>query len=163
MTDPAPQWPTNHPRFHGPNVPPPHRPARPRLHPVGDVALAVGLLVVDGVAALAALLLGIDFHGWKPFDPGADNSAVVLRPDWLYVGIAGGVVLLTAPLLYRLRALVTTCVQVLAGLVVVGLAVAGAQYDQHRATGSAPSVPSAPSAPYYPGAAQAPGAAAYGR
>jgi hypothetical protein len=50
------------------------------------------------------------------------------------VGIAGGVMLLTAALLYRLRAVVSTCLQVLLGIAVLVAAVGGAQIDEHRGT-----------------------------
>ncbi|WP_062724525.1 DUF6234 family protein [Streptomyces caeruleatus] len=114
------------PHFRGANVPPPPT-GRPHLHIAADIALAVGLLVLDAVGAVAAFLLGIDVSGdWQPFDPGADNSDVVFTVDWLYVGIAGGVVLLTAALPYLLRAVVSVALQVLVGTVV--LVVAAAAY-----------------------------------
>jgi hypothetical protein len=94
--------------------------------------LAAGLLVLDGIGAVSVFLLGIDYSGWKPFDPGADNSDISLTPNWLYVGLAGGVILLTGALLYRLRAVVSACVQVLAGIVVLVIALSGAQIDEHR-------------------------------
>jgi hypothetical protein len=121
------------PQFRGANVPHP-RSGRRRLSLAGDIALAAGLLVLDGIGAVAAFLLGIDYSGWKPFDPGADNSDIVLTPNWPYAGLAGGVVLLTAVLLYRLRAIVSTCLQVLVGVAVLVVAVAGAQIDEHRGT-----------------------------
>ncbi|MFI2372113.1 DUF6234 family protein [Streptomyces sp. NPDC018833] len=133
MTDPASRQPSGLPQFRGANVPPP-RTGRRWLPLAGDIALAVGLLVLDVIGAVAAFLLGIDYSGWKPFDPGADNSDITLTPNWLYVGIAGGVMLLTAPVLYLLRAVISTGTQVLAGLVVVVIAVGGAQIDQDRAT-----------------------------
>ncbi|MBT2365750.1 hypothetical protein J7E88_10600 [Streptomyces sp. ISL-10] len=133
MTDPASRQPSGLPQFRGANVPPP-RTGRRWLPVVGDIALAVWLLVLDVIGAVAAFLLGIDYTGWKPFDPGADNSDIALTPNWLYVGIAGGVMLLTAPLLYLLRAVISTGMQVLAGSVVVVIAVGGAQIDQDRAT-----------------------------
>lgn len=131
MTEPDPGQPLGLPQFRGDNVPPPK--AGLRWLPVaGDIALAVGLLVLDAIGTVVAFLLGIDYSGWQPFDPGADNSDVRLTPDWLYVGIAGGVILLTAVLLYRLRAVVSTCLQVLVAVVVVLVAVAGAQFDEEH-------------------------------
>ncbi|MDF3147261.1 DUF6234 family protein, partial [Streptomyces sp. T21Q-yed] len=107
---------------------------RRRLPLAGDIALAVGLLVLDVVGVVAACLLGIDVSGdWKPFDPGADNSDVTLTLNWLYVGIAGGLVLLSAALLYLLRAVVSACLQVLVGVAVLVVAVSGAQFDADRA------------------------------
>ncbi|MEU5395918.1 DUF6234 family protein [Streptomyces tibetensis] len=140
MTDPASPRSPGLPQFRGDNVPPP-RGRRRWLPLAGDIALAVGLLVLDGIGAVAAFLLGIDYSGWKPFDPGADNSDIALTPNWLYVGIAGGVMLLTAALLYRLRAIVSTCLQVLVGIAVLVAAVGGAQFDEHRGTRAATSEP----------------------
>jgi hypothetical protein len=131
MTDPASPRPSGLPQFRGGNVPPP-RTGRRWLPLAGDIALAVGLLVLDGIGAVAAFLLGIDYSGWKPFDPGADNSDIALTPNWLYVGIAGGVMLLTAALLYLLRAVVSACLQVLVGIVVLIIAIGGAQIDEDR-------------------------------
>lgn len=134
MTDLAPGPPTGLPQFRGANVPPP-RTARRGLPVAGDIALAVGLLVLDVLGAVAAFLLGVDVSGdWNPFDPGADNSDVTLTINWLYVGTAAGVILLTAALLCLLRAVVSACLQVLAGVVVLLLAVSGTQYDEERGT-----------------------------
>ncbi|MDX2694040.1 DUF6234 family protein [Streptomyces ipomoeae] len=74
----------------------------------------------------------MDYSGWKPFDPGADNSPINLTPNWAYVGIVGGVMLLTAVLLWRLHAVASACLQVLVGTVVVVIAVSGAQFDEER-------------------------------
>ncbi|RPF33365.1 DUF6234 family protein [Streptomyces sp. TLI_185] len=98
----------------------------------GDIALAVGLLVLDAIGTVVALLIGIDYSGWQSFDPRADNSDIHLTPNWLYVGIAGGLILLTAALLYRLRAVVSTCLQVLVAVTVMLIAVAGAQFDEEH-------------------------------
>jgi hypothetical protein len=133
LTDPDPGRPLGLPQFRGANVPPP-RTGRRWLPLAGDIALAAGLLVLDGIGAVAAFLLGIDYSGWKPFDPGADNSGIALTPNWLYVGIAGGVILLSAPLLYRLRAVVSACLQVLVAAVVLLGAVGGAHIDDNRGT-----------------------------
>ncbi|MCD9872448.1 DUF6234 family protein [Streptomyces guryensis] len=130
MTDPVPR-PLGLPHFRGANVPPP-RAGRQWLPIAGDIALAVGLLVLDAIGAVVAVLIGIDYSGWQPFDPGADNSGIHLTPDWQYVGIAGGVMLLTAALLHRLGAVVSTCLQVLAGIAVLLVAVSGAQLDEGR-------------------------------
>ncbi|MFJ1975582.1 DUF6234 family protein [Streptomyces sp. NPDC087903] len=119
------------PQFRGDNVPPP-RTGRRWLPLGGDIALAVGLLVLDGIAAVTTFLLSIDYSGWKPFDPGADNSDISLTPNWLYVGVSGAVMLLTAALLYRLRAVVSACLQVLVGITVLVIAIGGAQIDEHR-------------------------------
>ncbi|WP_369169271.1 DUF6234 family protein [Streptomyces sp. R28] len=133
MIDPDTQGPSGLPQFRGANVPPP-RTERRWLPVAGDIALAVGLLVLDALGAVAALLLGIDVSGdWKPFDPGADNSDVTFTFDWLYVGVVGGLVLLSAALLYRLRAVVSACLQVLAGAAVLVIAVSGTRFDADRA------------------------------
>lgn len=128
------------PHFRGSNVPPP--PAGRRQLPVGaDIALAVGLLVLDVIGAVAAFLLGIDVSGdWRPFDPGADNSDVALRFNWLHVGIVGCVVLLTAALPYLLRAFVSVALQVLVGMVVLVVAMSGAQHDEGRGDRADPAV-----------------------
>ncbi|AZQ34647.1 hypothetical protein EJ357_15135 [Streptomyces cyaneochromogenes] len=124
--------PTGLPHFRGANVPPPPG-GRGQLPVAGDIALAVGLLVLDVLGAVVAFVLGIEVSGdWKPFDPGADNSDVTFTFNWLYVGIAGGIVLLTAALLCLLRAVVSASLQVLAGMVVVVLAVNGAQFDKRH-------------------------------
>ncbi|MGI5375297.1 DUF6234 family protein [Streptomyces sp. CA-251387] len=142
MTDPVPR-PSGLPQFRGENVPPPR--SGPRWLPLaGDLALAVGLLVLDAIGAVVAFLAGIDYSGWQPFDPAADNSDISLTANWLYVGIAGGVILLTAALLYRLRAVISACLQVLVAVVVLLIAVSGAQYDEEigaRAEASAPGHP----------------------
>ncbi|MFE1287437.1 DUF6234 family protein [Streptomyces sp. NPDC058751] len=131
MNDPASPKPSGLPRFRGENVPPP-RTGRRWLPLAGDIALAVGLLVLDCIAAVATFLLGIDYSGWQPFDPAADNSDVSLTPNWLHVGISGIVMVLSAVLLYRLRAVVSTCLQVLVGVGVLAVAVGGTQIDEHR-------------------------------
>ncbi|MFD5520744.1 DUF6234 family protein [Streptomyces sp. NPDC127066] len=131
MNDPASPKPSGLPQFRGENVPPP-RTGHRWLPLAGDIALAVGLLVLDAIAAVATFLLSIDYSGWKPFDPGADNSDISLTPNWLHVGIAGVVMVLSAVLLYRLRAVVSTCLQVLVGVTVLAVAIGGAQIDEHR-------------------------------
>ncbi|MFJ7073182.1 DUF6234 family protein [Streptomyces sp. NPDC098781] len=135
MTDPGsglgPGRPSGLPQFRGANVPPP-RTGRRWLPVAGDIALAVGLLVLDVVGTIVAVLAGIDYSGWQPFDPAADNSDINLTPNWLYVGIAGGVILLTAVLLYRLRAVVSACLQVLVAIVVLLIAMSGTQFDEER-------------------------------
>ncbi|GCB49537.1 DUF6234 family protein [Streptomyces sp. NL15-2K] len=145
MTDLASRRPRGLPRFHGGNVPPPPT-GRRRLPLAGDIALGAGLLVLDGIGAVAAFLLGIDYSGWKPFDPGADNSDISLSPNWLYVGIAGAVVVLTVAPLYRLRAVVSACLQGLAGIAVLVIAVGGAQIDEHRGARTDASVSGHPAA-----------------
>lgn len=120
------------PHFHGANVPPPPT-GRRRLPVAADLALALALLVLDAIGAVVAFLLGIDVTGdWRPFDPGADNSDVVLTINWLHVGITGVIILLTAALPYLLRAFVSVSFQVLAGMIVLLVAVSGAQYDEEH-------------------------------
>lgn len=131
MNDPASPKPSGLPQFRGENVPPP-RTGRRWLPLAGDIALSVGLLVLDGIAAVATFLLSIDYSGWQPFDPGADNSDISLTPNWLYIGISGIVTVLSAVLLYRLRAVISTCLQVLVGVTVLAVAIGGAQIDEHR-------------------------------
>ncbi|MFE7272889.1 DUF6234 family protein [Streptomyces sp. NPDC057623] len=132
--------PADLPRFRGANVPPPPT-GRGRLPVAADIALAVGLLVLDAVGVVAAFLLGIDVSGdWRPFDPGADNSDVTLTFSWLYVGIAGVVVLLTAALPYLLRAFAGVALQVLVGMVVLVASMSGARYDEERGARAEPAV-----------------------
>ncbi|MFB7930961.1 DUF6234 family protein [Streptomyces sp. NPDC056039] len=114
---------------------------RRRLPLAGDIVSAAALLVLDGIGAAAAFLFGVDYSGWKPFDAGADNSGIALTPDWLYVGLAGGIMLLTAAPLFRLRALVSACVQVLVGIAVLVVAVGGAQFDEQRGAGAGANAP----------------------
>ncbi|WP_326784286.1 DUF6234 family protein [Streptomyces sp. NBC_00151] len=140
MNDPATPRPSGLPQFRGENVPPP-RTGHRWLPLAGDIALAVGLLVLDGIAAVATFLLSIDYSGWKPFDPGADNSGISLAPNWLYVGASGTVMVLSAVLLHRLRAVVSTCLQVLVGVTVLAVAIGGAQIDEHRTARADASVP----------------------
>ncbi|MGW1954670.1 DUF6234 family protein [Streptomyces sp. NPDC001920] len=114
--------PSGLPRFRGADVPPP-RTGRRWLPVAGDIALAAGLLVLDVIGVVVAVLLGVDVSGdWKPFDPGADNSEVTLALHWLPVGIAGGLVVLSAGPLYLLRAAVSAGLQVLVGTAVLVLA-----------------------------------------
>ncbi|MEJ8669275.1 DUF6234 family protein [Streptomyces sp. MS1.AVA.1] len=139
------------PHFRGANVPPPPT-GRRQLPVAADIALAVGLLVLDVIGAVAAFLAGIDVSGdWRPFDPGADNSDVTFGFTWLYVGIAGGVVLLTAAPLLRLRAVVSAGLQVLVGTAVLVVAVGGARFGDGRdagaTTASGPPRPAASSRP----------------
>ncbi|MEU9056971.1 DUF6234 family protein [Streptomyces sp. NPDC048384] len=123
------------PHFRGANVPPPPT-GRRQLPVAADIALAVGLLVLDVIGAVAAFLAGIDVSGdWRPFDPGADNSDVTFGFTWLYVGVAGGVVLLTAAPLLRLRAVVSAGLQVLVATAVLVVAVSGARFDDGRDAG----------------------------
>ncbi|NUQ97606.1 MAG: hypothetical protein HOY79_13985 [Streptomyces sp.] len=140
MSEPDPERPLGLPQFRGDNVPPP-KAGHQSLPVVGDIALAVGLLVLDAIGTVVAFLIGIDYSDWQPFDAGADHSDIHLTSSWLYVGIAGGVILLTAVLLYRLRAVVSTCLQVLVAVVVVLLAVAGAQFDEEHGARADASVP----------------------
>ncbi|WSQ14614.1 DUF6234 family protein [Streptomyces sp. NBC_01231] len=131
MTNAAPPKTSGLPKFRGDNVPRP-RTGRRWLPLAGDIILAAGMLVLDCIGVVAVFLLGIDYSGWKPFDPGSDNSGMSLTPNWLYVGIADGVILLTAALLYQLRAVASACLQVLAGIAVLVIGLAGAQIDEHR-------------------------------
>ncbi|MFJ8631309.1 DUF6234 family protein [Streptomyces sp. NPDC093568] len=135
--------PTGLPHFRGANVPPPPG-GRRRLPLAGDIALAVGLLLLDALGTVVALLLGIDVGGdWRPFDPGADNSDVTFTLSWLPVGVAGGIVLLTAAPLWLLRAVVSASLQVLVGMAVLVVAVSGAQFDERREEPSRASVSAA--------------------
>ncbi|WP_405829618.1 DUF6234 family protein [Streptomyces sp. NBC_01176] len=100
--------------------------SRRRPSPFADVVLALVLLVVDAVAAVLALVSGLDAAGYAFFDTGAGTEAVsVVRPV-VYVSAVGALVLVSAVVSYRGGAIVTTCVQSLAGLslvlgVVIGL------------------------------------------
>ncbi|MET9829341.1 hypothetical protein ABZ078_08525 [Streptomyces sp. NPDC006385] len=67
-----------------------------------------GLPGLDVIGIVAAVLPGIDVSGTrKPFDPGADDSDVTPALDRLPVGIAGGLVVLSATPLYLPRAAVS--------------------------------------------------------
>ncbi|WP_326601438.1 DUF6234 family protein [Streptomyces sp. NBC_01800] len=120
-TPPAPDpppWPTRHPRYTGVNhLLPPQR--RRGLHPAADIALAIGLLVIDVIAPLIAFVFGLDAAGYQMFDPAADNSSVSLTRPFTYVSVVGGIVLVSALLLFMARAFISSGVQVLAGLVLV--------------------------------------------
>ncbi|MER5908128.1 DUF6234 family protein [Streptomyces mirabilis] len=120
----TPPWPTHHPRYTGvTNPPPPQR--RRWLHTAADIALAIGLLVIDVVAPLIAFVFGLDAAGYTMFDPAADNSSVALTRPLAYVAVVGGIVLVSAFLLFMARAIISSGVQVLAGLVLVLVAVIG--------------------------------------
>lgn len=120
----SPPWPTHHPRHTGVTNPlPPQR--RRWLHTAADIALAVGLLVIDVIAPLIAFVFGLDAAGYTMFDPAADNSSVSLTRPFAYVAVAGGIVLVSAFLLFVARAIISSGVQVLAGLVLVLVAVIG--------------------------------------
>ncbi len=111
------------PRFRGADVPPP-RTERRWLPVAGDIALAAGLLVLDVIGVIVAVLSGVDVSGdWKPFDPGADDTEVTLAFPWLPVGGAGGLVVLSAGPLYLLRAVVGAGLQVVVGTAVLVVAV----------------------------------------
>ncbi|MGW7469407.1 DUF6234 family protein [Streptomyces xantholiticus] len=128
MTTPPPPglppWPTHHPRYAGAdNSLLPQR--RRWLHLAADIALAIGLLVVDVITPFIALLFGLDAAGYTMFDPAADNSSVSLTRPFTYVAVVGGIVLISVFLLFLARAFVSSGVQVLAGLVLVLVAVVG--------------------------------------
>ncbi|MET8409917.1 DUF6234 family protein [Streptomyces sp. NPDC005195] len=90
-----------------------------RPSPFADIALAVTLLVVDAVAAVVALVSGLDAAGYSFFDTGADTEAIsVVRPV-VYVSAVAALVLVSAVVSYRGGAIVTTCVQTLVGLALV--------------------------------------------
>ncbi|MFB6707619.1 DUF6234 family protein [Streptomyces sp. NPDC056333] len=135
-TPPAPDtppWPNRHPRYTGVNHP--QRPRRRRwLHPAADIALAVGLLVIDVIAPLIVFVFGLDAAGYQMFDPAADNSSVSLTRPFAYVAVIGGIVLLSAVPLFMARTFISFGVQVLTGLVLVLVAVIGindADRDSH--------------------------------
>ncbi|WP_392756660.1 DUF6234 family protein [Streptomyces sp. LN590] len=144
-TPPAPDtppWPTRHPRYTGVNHPlPPQR--RKWLHPAADIALAIGLLVIDVIAPLIAFVFGLDAAGYQMFDPAADNSSVSLTRPFAYVAVVGGIVLVSALPLFMARAIISIGAQVLAGLVLVLVAVIGMN-DADRNTQPQPA-PTSPS------------------
>ncbi|QDN95152.1 hypothetical protein FNV62_01005 [Streptomyces sp. RLB3-17] len=86
------------------------------LHTAADIALAIGLLVIDVIAPLIAFVFGLDAAGYMMFDPAADNSSVSLTRPFAYVAVVGGIVLVSAFLLFMARAIISSGVQVLAGL-----------------------------------------------
>ncbi|MGW5277667.1 DUF6234 family protein [Streptomyces sp. NPDC004044] len=120
----SPPWPTRHPRYTGVNhLLPPQR--RRGLHPAADIALAIGLLVIDVIAPLIAFVFGLDAAGYQMFDPAADNSSVSLTHPFTYVAVVGGIVLVSALLAFVARAFISFGVQALAGLVLIMVAVIG--------------------------------------
>ncbi|MFE2972732.1 DUF6234 family protein [Streptomyces sp. NPDC059340] len=120
----TPPWPTHHPRYTGVTNPLP--PQRGRwLHTAADIALAIGLLVIDVIAPLIAFAFGLDAAGYMMFDPAVDNSSVSLTRPFAYVAVVGGIVLVSAFLLFMARAIISSGAQVLAGLVLVLVAVIG--------------------------------------
>ncbi|MER5688427.1 DUF6234 family protein [Streptomyces sp. NPDC002205] len=146
MTTPAapdpPPWPTRHPRYPGVNhLLPPQQ--RRWLHPAADIALAVGLLVLDVIAPLIVFVFGLDAAGYQMFDPAADNSSVSLTRPFTYVAVVGGIVLVSAFPLFMARAFISFGVQVLAGLVLVLVAVIGTNdADRNSHPQPAPTSPS---------------------
>ncbi|ATW46899.1 DUF6234 family protein [Streptomyces peucetius] len=128
MTTPPPPglppWPIHHPRYAGADnslLPQQRR----WLHLAADIALAIGLLVVDVITPFITFLFGLDAAGYTMFDAAADNSSVSLTRPFTYVAVVGGIVLISAFLLFLARAFVSSGVQVLAGLVLVLVAVVG--------------------------------------
>ncbi len=120
----TPPQPTHHPRYTGANSPLPLQ-RRRWLHPAADIALAIGLLVIDVMVPLIAFVFGLDAAGYKMFDPAADNSSVSLTRPFVYVAVVGGIVLVSAFPLFMARAVISIGVQALAGLVLVLVAVIG--------------------------------------
>ncbi|MFJ2172136.1 DUF6234 family protein [Streptomyces sp. NPDC087851] len=138
----SPPWPTHHPRSAGGTHPlPPRRRRWP--HTVADIALAIGLLVIDVIAALVAFVFGLDAAGYAMFDPAADNASVPLTRPFAYVAVVGGIVLVSAFLLLMARAIISGGGQALAGLVLVLVAVIG-MHDADRTAHPRPA-PASPS------------------
>ncbi|MET7451355.1 DUF6234 family protein [Streptomyces sp. NPDC005574] len=119
----TPPWPTHQPRCAGVTELPPQ--SRGGLHTAADIAVAVGLLVIDVIASLVVFVSGLDSAGYEMFDPAAGNSSVSLTRPFAHVAVVGGIVLVSAFLLAMARALISCGVQVLAGLVLVLVAVFG--------------------------------------
>ncbi|MET8330442.1 DUF6234 family protein [Streptomyces sp. NPDC005181] len=137
-----PPWPNRHPRYTGANNPLPPQQRR-WLHPAADIALAIGLLVIDVIAPLIAFVFGLDAAGYQMFDPAADNSSVSLTHPFAYVAVVGGIVLISAFPLFMGRAVISVGVQVLAGLVLVLVAVIGmSDADRNPPPQPAPTSPS---------------------
>ncbi|MFD7756137.1 DUF6234 family protein [Streptomyces sp. NPDC059757] len=113
------------------------------MHPAADIALAIGLLAIDVVAPLIAFAFGLDAAGYQMFDPAADNSSVSLIRPFAYVAVVGGIVLVSALPLCLARAIISIGAQVLAGLVLVLVAVIGMN-DADRNTHPQPA-PTSPS------------------
>ncbi|MFI2071348.1 DUF6234 family protein [Streptomyces mirabilis] len=113
------------------------------LHTAADIALAIGLLVIDVIAPLIAFVFGLDAAGYMMFDPAADNSSVSLTRPFAYVAVVGGIVLVSAFLLFMARAIISSGVQVLAGLVLVLVAITGIHdADRNAHPQPAPASPS---------------------
>lgn len=120
----SPQWPNRHPRHPEVNDPLPAQ-RRRWLHPAADIALAVGLLVIDVIAPLIVFVFGLDAAGYQMFDPAAENSSVSLVRPFAHVAVVGGIVLVSAVPLFMARTFISFGVQVLTGLVLVLVAVIG--------------------------------------
>ncbi|MGW4672505.1 DUF6234 family protein [Streptomyces sp. NPDC004324] len=105
-------------------------PAR-RAGRFADVALAVVLLVLDAVAAVVALVSGLDAAGYAFFDTGAGPQTVSAVRPAVYVSVVGAFVLVSAVVAHRGGAVVTTWAQTLAGLALVLGALAGASAGHH--------------------------------
>ncbi|GAA2263667.1 hypothetical protein GCM10010232_64420 [Streptomyces amakusaensis] len=145
MTTP-PSWPTPHPSHPGDG-----RPLLPQRHEWirtgADIGLAIGLLVIDAVASLVAFVLGLEAVGYTMFDAAADDSSPSLARPFGYVAVVGGIVLVSALLLFRARVIISGGVQVLAGLGLVIAALAGMHYEDREARPQpAPTAP-APGSP----------------
>ncbi|GGZ13691.1 hypothetical protein GCM10010387_02170 [Streptomyces inusitatus] len=115
----------------GAHPPPPQR--HKWLRAGADIALAIGLLVIDAVAALIAFVFGLDTVGYTLFDPGADNSPLSLVRPLTYVAAVGGIVLVSAILLFRARVVISSGVQAFAGLALVSAAVIGINHAEREA------------------------------
>jgi hypothetical protein len=106
---------------------------RGRAHPVADIALAIGLLVIDVIAPILAFVSGLDDAGYRLFDTGADNSSVSLARPFAHVAVVGGIVLISAVLLLRCRAFISMGVHICAGLAMVVVALVGITEADHEA------------------------------
>ncbi|MFF0288828.1 DUF6234 family protein [Streptomyces sp. NPDC005262] len=113
------------------------------MHPAADIALAIGLLVIDVIAPLIAFVFGLDAAGYQMFDPAADNSSVSLTRPFAYVAVVGGIALVSALPLFMARTFISFGVQVLTGMVLILVAVIG-MYDAYRDSHPQP-VPASPS------------------
>ncbi|MEU7134991.1 DUF6234 family protein [Streptomyces sp. NPDC046261] len=102
------------------------------LHPVADVAVAIGLLAFDVLAACVVLLFALDATGFHFFDA-AQNDGLSMVGPYTAVAVTGAAVLLSAWALFTVRAVIAGSGQILAGAVLVLLAGAGLHEEYKEA------------------------------
>ncbi|WP_405774320.1 DUF6234 family protein [Streptomyces sp. NBC_00859] len=102
------------------------------MRTAADIALAIGLLLIDVLVPLVAFVFGLGAAGYVMFDPAADNSSVSMARPFAYVAVVGVIVLASAFLLFRARAIISSGVQVLAGTVLVLVSAFGLHHADRK-------------------------------